>query len=158
MEKCSWERLGKFRLIASVLLEANDDMRVGKTEGIQIDRLRFCWRRMMTCAWERLGKFRLIASFFRGERMMTSIWGRPLDFRLIASFFWGEQMGTCAWERLRKFRLIASASRETGDDMRLGKIDIQVDRFNDIVLGNDIRLGKAEEIQRLIASVVVGDE
>ena len=38
---CAWERLGKLRFIASVFLETNDDMCLGKTGEIEIHR--FCF-------------------------------------------------------------------------------------------------------------------
>ena len=38
---CAWERLGKFRFIASVFLETNDDMHLGKTEEVEIHRFFF---------------------------------------------------------------------------------------------------------------------
>ena len=47
-------------------LEANDDIRLGKTEEIQIDCFCF-WRRMMICALSRLRKFRLTASVFKDD-------------------------------------------------------------------------------------------
>ena len=62
---CTWGRLRKLRrLIASVFLETNDDMHLGKTEEIEIHRFCFFWRRIMTCTWGRPRKLRFIASVF----------------------------------------------------------------------------------------------
>ena len=41
---CTWERLRKIRLIASVVLERSDDMRLGKIEEVQIERICFVLR------------------------------------------------------------------------------------------------------------------